>query len=64
MLGARRSGVTVAAGTLSQAGMICYTRGKITILDRESLEATSCECYRVIKNEYDRLLGKGSSEIC
>ena len=64
MLGARRSGVTIAAGTLSQAGMICYSRGKITILDRESLEATSCECYGVIKNEYDRLLGKGSSEIC
>lgn len=60
MLGARRSGVTVAAGILSQAGMIRYSRGKITILDRESLEAIACECYGVIKDEYDRLLGKGS----
>jgi CRP-like cAMP-binding protein len=59
MLGTRRSGVTVAAGTLSQAGMIRYTRGKITILDRENLESTSCECYRVIKDEFVRLLGTG-----
>lgn len=56
MLGTRRSGVTVAAGTLQQAGMIRYTRGKITILNREALNATACECYRVIKNEYTRLL--------
>jgi CRP-like cAMP-binding protein len=59
MLGVRRSGVTEAAGTLSQAGMIHYSRGKITILNREDLEATSCECYGVIKNEYARLLGTG-----
>lgn len=57
MLGTRRSGVTVAAGTLSQAGMIRYTRGKITIVERESLESTSCECYQVVKNELTRLLG-------
>ncbi|MEO1378008.1 MAG: helix-turn-helix domain-containing protein, partial [Cyanobacteria bacterium J06635_10] len=56
MLGTRRSGVTVAAGILQQAGIIRYTRGKISILDREALEATACECYRVIKNEYTRLL--------
>jgi CRP-like cAMP-binding protein len=57
MLGCRRSGVTVAAGTLSKAGIISYKRGNITILNRDDLEATSCECYSIIKNEYTRLLG-------
>ncbi len=56
MLGTRRSGVTVAAGALQKAGMIRYTRGKISILNREALQATACECYRAIKNEYTRLL--------
>lgn len=56
MLGVRRSGVTVAANTLSKAGMIDYHRANISILNREALEATSCECYKVIKNEYTRLL--------
>lgn len=59
MLGTRRSGVTLAAGTLQQAGMIRYSRGKITILNREAMDVTSCECYGVIKNEYARLLGTG-----
>ncbi|MEH2202515.1 MAG: Crp/Fnr family transcriptional regulator [Nostoc sp.] len=58
MLGVRRSGVTVAASTLNRAGMISYKRGHISILNREDLEATSCECYRVIQNEFARLLGK------
>ncbi|MEH2163857.1 MAG: Crp/Fnr family transcriptional regulator [Nostoc sp.] len=57
MLGVRRSGVTVAASTLSRAGMISYRRGHINILNRDDLEATSCECYRVIQNEFARLLG-------
>jgi CRP-like cAMP-binding protein len=56
MLGVRRSGVTVAASALSRAGMISYQRGQINILNREDLEETSCECYRVIQNEFARLL--------
>lgn len=57
MLGIRRSGVTVAATSLQQAGMIRYSRGKITVLNREKLKSTACECYGVIKNEFSRLLG-------
>ncbi|MEH2293599.1 Crp/Fnr family transcriptional regulator [Nostoc sp.] len=57
MLGVRRSGVTVAASTLSRAGMIRYQRGHITIVNREDLEATSCECHQVIRGEFARLLG-------
>ncbi len=56
MLGIRRSGVTVAATSLQKAGAIAYSRGKITILDREKLKLATCECYRVIKNEIVRLL--------
>lgn len=57
MLGIRRSGVTVAAGTLQQAGIIRYSRGKITILDRQALEETACECHNLVQNEFIRLLG-------
>ena len=57
MLGVRREGVTFAAGRLQAEGLIKYARGRITILDRAGLEATVCECYRVVKDEYDRLLG-------
>jgi CRP-like cAMP-binding protein len=56
MLGVRREGVTEAAGKLQKAGLIRYQRGHITVLDREGLEARSCECYAVVKQEYDRLL--------
>jgi hypothetical protein len=55
MLGARRAGITVAAGKLRQAGVISYMRGHIHILDRRSLEMWACECYRTIKTEFDRL---------
>ncbi|MDF1529057.1 MAG: Crp/Fnr family transcriptional regulator [Sedimenticola sp.] len=56
MLGVRREGVTEAAGNLQQAGLIKYQRGHITVLDRVGLEARACECYEVVKKEYDRLL--------
>jgi CRP-like cAMP-binding protein len=56
MLGVRREGVTEAAGKLQAAGFIEYSRGKITVIDRDGLEACVCECYAVVKNEYDRLL--------
>ena len=56
MLGVRREGVTEAAGKLQEAGLIHYTRGHITVLDRPKLEARVCECYAVVKKEMDRLL--------
>ena len=56
MLGVRREGVTEAAGKLQNAGLISYQRGRITVLDRPGLEARSCECYQVVKTEFDRLL--------
>jgi CRP-like cAMP-binding protein len=56
MLGVRREGVTEAAGKLQQAGLIHYSRGHIAVLDRPRLEARVCECYAVVKREYDRLL--------
>ena len=56
MLGVRREGVTEAAGKLQAAGLIRYRRGRITVLDRQGLEARSCECYGVVKREFDRLL--------
>ena len=61
MLGVRRATVTVAAGALQRAGLIKYTRGKITVLDRAGLERASCECYRIIRSAYDRLLGGAES---
>jgi CRP-like cAMP-binding protein len=56
MLGVRREGVTEGALKLQKAGFIRYSRGHISVLDRKGLEKHSCECYAVVKNEYDRLL--------
>jgi len=56
MLGVRREGVTEAALKLQKSGLIRYARGHIEVLDRSGLEQRSCECYLVVKNEYDRLL--------
>jgi CRP-like cAMP-binding protein len=56
MLGVRREGVTEAAGKLQKQGVIRYSRGQITVLDRARLEQLSCECYAVVKRETDRLL--------
>jgi len=61
MLGVRREGVTEAAGRLQAAGLINYRRGHITVLDRAGLEARVCECYAVVKKEYDRLLSVRAS---
>jgi CRP-like cAMP-binding protein len=56
MLGVRREGVTEAANKLQRAGLIKYARGHIMVLDREGLERRTCECYRVVRQEYQRLL--------
>ena len=56
MLGVRREGVTEGALKLQRAGLIRYTRGRITIIDRPGIEGLACECYTVVKAEYDRLL--------
>jgi CRP-like cAMP-binding protein len=56
MLGVRREGVTEGALKLQQDGLIRYSRGRITVLDRSGLEKRTCECYAVVKKEYDRLL--------
>jgi CRP-like cAMP-binding protein len=61
MLGVRREGVTEAAGKLQEAGLIEYRRGRITVLDRKRLEKRVCECYAVVKHEYERLLPRERS---
>jgi CRP-like cAMP-binding protein len=57
MLGARRPTVTTTAGILSQAGFIRYRRGRLTVTDREGLESASCECYWVVREVFDRIMG-------
>lgn len=57
MLGVRRAGVTVAMGTLQHTGLVTYSRGRVTILDRAALEAAACGCYAITRASYARLLG-------
>ena len=57
MLGVRRAGVSVAANSLRQNGLIDYHRGDIRVLDRDGLEGVSCECYEIVKEEYEQTLG-------
>ena len=57
MIGVRREGIMEALGKLRQAGIISYRYGRITVLNRSELEDLACECYGVVKNEFDRLLG-------
>ena len=61
MLGVRREGVTEAAANLQRAGLIQYRRGHITVVDRKGLERRTCECYAVVRKEYERLLLAESS---
>jgi Mn-dependent DtxR family transcriptional regulator len=63
MLGVRREGVTEAAGKLQAEGLIHYSRGKITVLDRTKLEARVCECYAVVKRESDRLFSRKTAIV-
>jgi hypothetical protein len=56
MLGVTRPTVTVVAGTLQQAGLIRYTHGRVTVVDRYALEQAACECYAVIRGHFDHLL--------
>jgi CRP-like cAMP-binding protein len=58
MIGIRRTGVSEVAGKLQRARLITYRRGHVTVLNRRGLEKASCECYRVVQNEFDRLLGR------
>jgi CRP-like cAMP-binding protein len=62
MLGVRREGVTESAGKLQKLGLITYSRGRITIIDRPALEDHACECYSVVKREFARLLPKKCAE--
>jgi hypothetical protein len=59
----RREGVTEAAGKLQSMGIIEYRRGHITVLDRKRMEEQTCECYQVVKKEFDRLLPEGPPSV-
>ena len=61
MLGVRRAGVTVAAGALQRAGLVRYDQGRMQVTNREGLERAACECHRVVRREYRRLLGNSES---
>ena len=55
MLGARRTSVTLAAGTLQRSGLIRYSRGRIQVVDRKGLESAACECYPIVRDLVSRL---------
>jgi Mn-dependent DtxR family transcriptional regulator len=61
MLGVRRQGVTESAGKLERLGLIRYSRGMITVLDRQGIEERVCECYAVVKQETERLLARAGA---
>ena len=61
MLGVRRPSVTVAAGMLQKAGFITYSRGNMTVVDRAALEASACECYQIITEQFQHLPGRGTT---
>lgn len=63
MLGVRRSGVTVAVGVLQQAGFVTHSRGQIVVTDAEGLRGVSCECIRVLEEEYESFVGRKTPEI-
>jgi CRP-like cAMP-binding protein len=62
MLGARRPGISVAAAVLQRAGVIAYTHGRMSVLDRAGLEAAACECYGTVREQFDELLGASAGE--
>jgi hypothetical protein len=63
MIGVRRTSVSVVANTFQQAGFLRYSRGHIRILNLEGLQESACECYRTVKSQADRLLGRAESRI-
>ena len=64
MLGVRRAGAMVAMRALKEAGLVRYTHGRVVVVDRRGLESASCECYRVVREHFERLLPPGNGSLC